>query len=84
MFCAHRPPTGCIVAVAELVECWASDELHGRLTDLDSLFGDFGPGRYAFQLEEITPLREAIACPGAQGFWTPPAYIARQIQTQLI
>jgi activating signal cointegrator 1 len=70
------PPLGCIVAIADLVECRSTSEgSQLGLTELERLFGDFGPGRYAWQLANVIPLPEPVPCKGARGLWEPPAEV---------
>jgi activating signal cointegrator 1 len=82
----ENPPLGCIVAIVDLVECRSTSQgslllrpdgklsLPG-LTELELLFGDFGPGRYAWQLENVIRLPEPVPCKGARGLWEPPAEV---------
>jgi activating signal cointegrator 1 len=82
----ENPPLGCIVAIADLVECRSTSQgslllrHDGKLTipgltELELLFGDFGPGRYAWQIENVIALPEPVPCKGAQGLWGPPAEV---------
>lgn len=79
---------GAVVARANLTECWPTDGTPpasrgdrgwlNALTPPERLFGDYSPGRYAWQLEDLVPLAEPIPCKGMQGLWTPePAVAAR-------
>lgn len=56
-------PLGCVVAVANLKGCFASDHLaEGRppllpaIQDSDFLAGDFSDGRFGFALDNVRPL----------------------------
>lgn len=67
-------PLGCVVAVADLVDCFqmsiafvAGDP---RLTDQERSFGYYSPGRYAWLLDNITPLSEPVPARGSLGLWT--------------
>lgn len=79
-------PKGCIIAVAELVECrkvvssgrerglgvaWLEDGYMILGKEVD--FGDFTPGRYAWELSNVR-LIEPIPAKGRQGLWNwnPP------------
>lgn len=81
-------PLGCIIAVAELVECWkitdryytvypkARDarciEAGGKTSKVEGeeiLFGDWTPGRYAWELKNVQMLPEPIPAKGKQGLW---------------
>jgi len=79
------PVFGAIVAVADLVECWpmSTSGLQLDLTPLERIFGDFSPGRYAYQLENIIRLSPAIACDGKQGFWYPPSEVVNEIRDRM-
>lgn len=86
-------PTGCIVAVAELVDCslvtnWSRSSvfsatsnydgtpvIHGKEGDIflkldptELRFGDYTPGRYAWELANVR-LIEPIPAKGRQGLW---------------
>jgi activating signal cointegrator 1 len=82
----YKPPLGCIVAIADLVECRSTSQgslllrPDGKLTipgltELELLFGDFSLGRYAWHLENVIRLPEPVPCKGAQGLWGPPAEV---------
>ena len=70
-------PLGAVVAVCWLVdvrEITSPDALGGPLGPDELAFGDYTLGRYAWFLEDITPLPEPISVRGAQRLWiwTPP------------
>ena len=68
-------PRGCIVATATLVDCWITDggiQWGNRNAFLETAFGDFSPGRYAWVLENIHPLPKSIPAKGALGLWGWP------------
>jgi len=82
-------PLGCIVATAELIECWQVKNLHRFLGDSDlqivaangsykswaencvyeMSFGDFTPGRYAWEFRNVKLLDTPIPARGQQGLW---------------
>jgi hypothetical protein len=69
-------PRGCVVAVADLVDCFTTDEgmqWGNRNIFLETAFGDFSPGRYAWALENIRALPKPIPAKGALGLWDWPA-----------
>jgi hypothetical protein len=48
-----RLPFGAIIGKVDLVEIWRVEDLEqlpGRLTGLERLYGDYSPGRYAWEL----------------------------------
>lgn len=77
-------PLGAVVAVAELadvIECWPHPE---GLTREELLFGDWGPGRFAWEIRNPVLLPEPIPLAGHQGLHPipvgPRAAIDRQVQ----
>lgn len=71
-------PTGAVVATAQLVNClksvdtWTDGyELEGRrlIYSPEYEFGDFTPGRYAWELADVRKLDETIPAKGQQGLW---------------
>lgn len=72
----HDLPRGAIVAVATLSDCLASQDPRVReRTDrnpLDLTFGDLGPGRFGWMLDDVQRIRPEILCNGKQGLWFPP------------
>ena len=61
-------PLGCIVAIADLVDCPQMDSsLISRQTDLELAVGHWQAGRFAWQLENIVGLPEPIPYRGSQG-----------------
>lgn len=91
-------PRGCVIAVANLVNCWhivyhpgtnvdiakhipigaesLTTDKHAPdfadyfvPTETEMLFGDWTPGRYAWQLEDVHQLKEPIPARGMQRIW---------------
>jgi len=71
---------GAVVATAELVGCYPIDMLAGELclrlriagrniSDDEIMFGNFEPGRYAWELRDVRKLPEPIPARGRQGLW---------------
>lgn len=94
----NRMTTGCIIATAELVNCWyivyhpgtnvdvakhipigaesMTTDKHAPdfadyfvPTETEILFGDWTPGRYAWELANVQIFREPIPVKGRQGLW---------------
>lgn len=75
-------PLGCVIAVADVVECrkvsdWMSNNdlpiLHGRendyyLDEQEYVFGDYTPGRYAWELANVRQI-DPVPARGQQGLW---------------
>lgn len=79
--CEDPLPTGKIVAVANLASVITS--VFAKCDIKEALFGDFSPGRWAWRLEDVRPLAEAILCRGRQGLWTPDADVIAQVEAQV-
>jgi activating signal cointegrator 1 len=80
-------PLGAIVAVADLVECWwmRDQAIPGFQIDArERAFGDFSPGRYAWQLENVIALAEPVKAAGRQGIWYPSVEVHDQVARQLM
>jgi len=78
----HKLPRGCVIAIAELSDCWRIIERTGGQIIMISgynkkllsshnehIFGDFAPGRYAWELTNVKPLPEPVPARGQQGLW---------------
>jgi hypothetical protein len=76
-------PFGAIVAVATLHDChlckgvWVPNPA-GAPHEL--AFGDFSPGRYAWVLHAVRPLKSPVPCRGFQGLWDVPPEIEETIR----
>jgi hypothetical protein len=91
-------PLGCVIATAELVNCWyivahpgtnvdiakhipigaesMTTDKHAPdfsdyfiPTEIEMLFGDWTPGRYAWELANVKMLQDPILAKGAQRLW---------------
>ena len=61
-----RPaPTGCLVGVCSLLDCFPTEDVHGTIGDVERLVSDFGDGRYAWQLSDVREFREPIPLRGS-------------------
>ena len=62
---------GCILGVCELVEVWPGEHpaLDAMKSEYEDRFGDFSPGGYAWELEEVERFDEPIPYRGQQGLW---------------
>jgi hypothetical protein len=69
-------PRGAVIATARLVDCRSTtpDLIDGswtaRLSDAEDAFGDFSPGRFAWELADVEVLPEPIPARGALRLWT--------------
>lgn len=69
---------GCIVAIANLVDVYPTDDV--ETTDEDWACGDFRPGRYAWLLDDR--LRCLATCKGAQGLRDVPPDVALSLKAR--
>lgn len=84
-YTADNLPTGSIVAIATLLECWLIERcLRGDIvllkdggctrkgdpvTRKEAAFGYYDNGRYAWQMDDVAKLAEPIPAKGQQGLW---------------
>jgi hypothetical protein len=62
-------PTGAIVATARLTNVYDAAALYPKLKGAAKYFGDFGKGRYAWEIKDVVPLDKPIPCRGNKGLW---------------
>lgn len=66
----NKLPLGAIVATANLVECMPiTPEYVVTLSPQELALGDYTIGRFAWVLEDVVMLEEAIPCRGQQRLW---------------
>lgn len=65
-------PRGVIVATAYLVQCVRIDASTTPSDPTERAFGDYTPGRFRWNLENIQPLSEPIPFVGRQGLFDIP------------
>jgi hypothetical protein len=70
-------PRGVILCVVELVDVDTTWEIGKRLDRRELLYGNYGPGRFAWSLEDVRALDEPAECRGALGLWDVPADLLR-------
>lgn len=92
-------PQGAIVAVAEITDCLSTHEwlkqfcktprprervgFQGSPEEIEYTFGDYGPGRFAWKLENVVRLKTPIFASGKQGWWNVPPLAERLVREQL-
>lgn len=75
-----RLPFGAIVAVARLVACRPTWEVLPTIRPIEKLYGNYGPGRYAWILDEVLALERPVPYRGSQGFFeVPDALLMEQV-----
>lgn len=74
-------PTGAILATSELIECHkvindeessAELENHINIKGTEYIFGNYTPGRYAWELQDIKLLKDPIPAKGQLRVWEHP------------
>lgn len=64
-----RIPGGALIGKVELVKIWRVEELIGRLSGIEHLYGDYSPGRYAWEFVNPVLFPEPIPLKGALGLF---------------
>lgn len=63
-------PTGAILAMCTLADCVRiTPEYAAGLSDQERAFGDYTPGRFAWILKDVAPLKKSIPAKGSQKIW---------------
>lgn len=75
-----RLPFGAIVAVAEIEGCELSWRLRPTVGAIEKIYGDYGEGRFGWQLTNIVALPEPIPYRGSQGFFKVPDELLAGVQ----
>jgi hypothetical protein len=73
-------PRGAILATATLVNCHAVEIL--TLSDQERAFGDYSPGRFAWEFVDVVRLNEPAPCKGMLGLWAVPEHVRRRIRAK--
>jgi hypothetical protein len=76
-------PMGCIVAVADLVDCVGTDGYPA--SSIERALGDWNSGRFGWHLENVRCLEGSrpVYCKGAQGLWNLPADVEAEVSRRL-
>lgn len=70
-FPVNHLPVGYILGYGNLVACHKiDDEFIAGLSADEKDFGDFTPGRYAWEIQDIVRLDHPVKMRGSQGLWT--------------
>lgn len=72
-------PRGQIIAVARLTACRPTSEASLLVGELEHEFGDYGPDRWGWFLEEVRKLETPMPAIGALGLWTVPRELRDRI-----
>lgn len=77
-------PLGCVVAVVDLVGCHRTEDLVERITDCERLFGDWSPGRYGWELQQVRVPSITIPVRGRQGLFYLSAEQTAAVRANLV
>lgn len=69
-----NPPLGAMLCITRLVNCHRTDTQRWQITEKERLYGNWQPGRYAWELQMVEVFEQSIPAKGAQGLfnWTKP------------
>jgi hypothetical protein len=61
---------GCVLGTVELGDCYSTEDLIADDLNLrERAFGDYTPGRYAFELRNVVRFETPVPALGRQKFW---------------
>jgi hypothetical protein len=73
-------PIGAIIGIVALVGCVSTAQALERIDPVEQAFGNYGPGRFAWQLTEAMRFPDPIPCRGALGLWRVPDEIVEALR----
>lgn len=78
-------PLGAIIAVVQVADCLSTTVamVHGQIDVREEAFGDYGPDRFAWRLDDAQRLALPIGHGGALGIWAVRPREARAVLDQL-
>ena len=62
-------PTGAVIGTVNITDCIKTTEAIRSISRIERICGDYRPGRFAWQLEDIHPFRAPLPVAGHQGLW---------------
>jgi hypothetical protein len=74
---------GAVVCAARLIHVRRVEDGE-NIPNRQRCWGDYTPGRYAWTLENVVPLRKPVRCKGAQKLWTIGPELRAQIEAQMV
>jgi hypothetical protein len=78
----ERPPRGRVIAVCDLIAIHPASERALQYPD-DERFGDYGEGRWAWELATVRPLARPTLWRGGPEMWEVPADLKSAVQAEL-
>ena len=65
----RRLPMSVVLCVCQLLDVYTTEQILPFLSEQEKVFGNYRPGRFAFQLEVIEVFDPPIPARGFQGLW---------------
>lgn len=62
-------PFGAVVCIVDLVSISRTATIYSEIGDQERAFGNYSPGRYAWELQLVKRLAPPVPARGAQGLW---------------
>lgn len=72
-----RLPLGAVVAICTLQDCLPTFEVLPTIGAIEKMYGNYGPGRFAWLLTDVIPLKEPVPYIGRQSFFDVPDELIR-------
>lgn len=64
-------PRGAVVCIVDLVAIFGTKNIAHQLSVQERAFGNYQPGRFAWQLKNLIRISKPVPMRGRQGLWTP-------------
>jgi hypothetical protein len=77
-------PLGCVVAVVDLVGCHRTEDLVEQISACERLFGDWSPGRRAWELQQVRVPTITVPVRGRQGLFYLSAEQTALVRAHLV
>lgn len=74
-------PLGAIIGTVQILGALPTEKVIGTLSRQEEAFGDYSPGRFAWNLFDARMLKTPIPCKGALNLWNVPKEIEEQLTT---
>jgi activating signal cointegrator 1 len=78
-----KPILGAIVGVVELTAIEPTERLIERISDTESRWGNYGPGRFGWMFSNPRALPRPIECRGNQSMWRLSPELDAEVRAQL-
>jgi len=62
-------PLGAAVCICDLHAVYRTEDLEGKISDQERMFGNYAPGRSAWHLKNVRAFNPPIKARGQQGLW---------------